>query len=96
MKCIFEQFLSATTIPSVALVSAPSTMPSCFLKTYTYKQSYIYKPQLSTLVWENQCWPSPVPPTIYPPKKCWPSPAPPKNLLPKILSYTYRIQDMAF
>lgn len=69
MKCIFEQFLSATTIPSVALVSAPSTMPSCFLKTYTYKQSYIYKPQLSTLVWEKQCWPSPAPPTIYPPKK---------------------------
>lgn len=29
MKCIFEQFLSATTIPSVALVSAPRTMPSC-------------------------------------------------------------------
>lgn len=30
MKCIFEQFLSATTIPSVALVSAPRTMPSYF------------------------------------------------------------------
>lgn len=29
MKCIFEQFLSATTMPSVALVSAPRTMPSC-------------------------------------------------------------------
>lgn len=28
MKCIFEQFLSATTVPSVALVSAPRTMPS--------------------------------------------------------------------
>ena len=28
MKCIFSQFLSATTVPSVARVSAPSTTPS--------------------------------------------------------------------
>ena len=43
MKCIFEQFLSATTIPSVALVSAPRTMPS-YLKKPVFKQFYKYKP----------------------------------------------------
>lgn len=46
MKCIFEQFLSATTIPSVALVSAPRTMPSyrkrrLFLKRKTQKGNFV-------------------------------------------------------
>ena len=49
MKCIFEQFLSATTIPSVALVSAPRTMPSCFLKICTFKQLHIYKQNSSSV-----------------------------------------------
>ena len=81
MKCIFEQFLSATTIPSVALVSAPRTMPSCFLKICTFKQLHIYK-QNSSSVKKKKKWSHPVPWTTPPPTE--------------ILCYTFSIQEKAY